>query len=75
MIKITQEFETEGEAVRALNFNNQWASLYAMDEWLRSQIKHNVDLSDDGEEALFIARGKFHEIMESNGVDLRGIEL
>ena len=31
MIKITQEFETEGEAIRALQFNKQWSSLYEID--------------------------------------------
>ena len=70
MIKITQEFETEGEAIRALQFNEQWSSLFEMDEWLRTEIKHGVDLSDEEEHILDIARTKLNQIMENNGVDL-----
>ena len=73
MIKITQEFETEGEAVRALSFNGQWSSLYEMDEWLRTQIKHGTDLSESDEDLLDMVRVRLNQIMESNGVNLMEI--
>jgi hypothetical protein len=70
MIKVTQEFETEGEAIRALQFNKQWSSLYEMDEWLRSQIKHGTDLTESEEDLLDVVRVRLNQIMENNGVDL-----
>ena len=73
MIKVTQEFETEGEAIRALQFNKQWSSLYEMDEWLRTQIKHGVDLTESEEDLLDTVRVRLNQIMEENGVNLMEI--
>ena len=70
MIKITQEFETEIEARVALSYNAYWGSLFDMDEWLRTQIKHGVDLTDDQEDVLAKAREQLRDIMDSHSCDL-----
>ncbi len=70
MIKITQEFETNGEARRALEYNELWSSLYEMDEWLRTQIKRGVDLTESEEDLLDIVRVRLNQIMEENGVNI-----
>ncbi len=74
MITITQEFETEREARGALSASNYWCSLFDLDEWLRQQIKHNVDLSDDQEIAYNRVRVELREIMDNNGVNLLDYE-
>ena len=74
MIKITQEFETEREARGALSASNYWCSLFDLDEWLRQQIKHDVDLTDDQEIVYNDVRVKLRDIMDSNGVNLLDYE-
>jgi len=74
MIKITQEFETESEARGALSASNYWCSLFDLDEWLRQQIKHDVDLTDDQEIIYNDVRVKLRDIMDSNGVNLMDYE-
>ena len=74
MITITQEFETEREARGALSASSYWCSLFDLDEWLRQQIKHNVDLTDDQEIAYNRVRVELREIMDNNGVNLLDYE-
>jgi division protein CdvB (Snf7/Vps24/ESCRT-III family) len=44
-----------------------------MDEWLRTQIKHGVDLTESEEDLLDAVRVRLNQIMEENGVNLMEI--
>ena len=70
MIKITQEFETERDAINSLNAEDYWCSLYDLDEWLRSETKYNDNLSDDAYYTYDKVREKLREIMDGHGVNL-----
>ena len=41
MIKITQEFETESEAKRALNSKNYFSALWEIEQHLHNTIKND----------------------------------
>ena len=70
MITITQEFETESEAKRALNSKNYFSALWEIEQHLRNTIKHK-EFDSDGEHEIYedIAN-KINGIMYSNGVNL-----
>ena len=70
MIKITQEFEREQEAVNSLKSSDYWCSLFDLDEWLREEVKYNNDLSGDTYDAYDKVREKLREIMDRHGVNL-----
>ncbi len=40
MIKITQEFELEHEAVAALKYRSYFNVIWELDEFLRDELKH-----------------------------------
>jgi len=70
MIKITQEFEFERDASNSLKTTNYWSSLYDLDDWLRTEIKHNNNLSEDTYDAYEEVREKLRNIMDRHGVSL-----
>jgi hypothetical protein len=50
----------------------KWAlSMFQLDQWLRSQIKHPPEgMSDDTYNALVNTRDKLHEILQEEGLKL-----
>lgn len=74
MIKITQKFETEQEARNALAASQYWCSLFDLDEWLRGEVKHGTDNTEDVEYIYNEVREKLREIMDRNGVNLLDYE-
>lgn len=61
--------EEESEFRMAVNAGNYYSSLWEMDQWLRSQIKHNDNLSEDEYRAYETARTKLRECMLENDVN------
>ena len=70
MIKITQEFETESEAKRALNSKNYFSALWEIEQHIHNTIKHK-EFDSDGEYAVYESiENKINDIMVSNNVNL-----
>ena len=70
MIKITQEFETESEAKRALNSKNYFSALWEIEQQLHNTIKH-TPFDSDGEYTAYLAMAdKINDIMVSHNVNL-----
>jgi len=70
MIKIIQEFDNEREASNSLRTVDYWCSLYDLDEWLRSEVKYNNNLSENTADSFDKVREKLRNIMDRHGVNL-----
>lgn len=60
--------EEEVEFRMALDGPKYLNSLWDLDQWLRSEMKHNDKLNNDQYESFEITRTKLHEIMLDNDV-------
>ena len=55
----------------AVNGSSWMQSMWELDQWLRSQIKHPApEMSDDTYKALEECRDKLHEILQDNSLKL-----
>ena len=71
-MKITLEFKDEDaeEALTALDGYKWKLALWELDQYLRSEIKYNTDLTDEAYEALEECRDKIRRLLEEYNLKL-----
>lgn len=70
MIEIKQTFETEGEAVRALQHKEYFGVLWDFSQHMRQKLKHGVFDSDAEMNTLEELEETFEDYLNSAGIDL-----
>lgn len=71
MAKMTIEFDTvedQHEMEMCLNGSKWCLVAWELDQYFRSRIKYENDISEDAYNAVEEARGKLRELMQENGV-------
>jgi hypothetical protein len=71
MAKVTIEFYTVEDHLEMETFLNgsKWYSVaWELDQYFRSRMKYENDISEDTYNAVEAARGKLRELMQENGV-------
>jgi len=71
-MKITLEFKDEDaeEALTALDGYKWKLALWDLDQYLRSQVKYNTDLTDEAYEALENCRYKIVKLLDEYNLKL-----
>lgn len=70
MITVTQEFETEQEALRALQHKDYFSVLWDFNEYLRQKLKHGSFDSDEEFAMTEEIETTFHEFLNRENIDL-----
>jgi len=72
-IDITFRNLDEEEARGINNWRNYYLSLWDLDQWLRSQVKYNNDLSHDTADAYDRVRDMLRDYMDGHGCSLEDL--
>ena len=70
MITVTQEFETEQEALRALQYKDYFSVLWDFNEHLRQKLKHGSFDTDEEIAMTEEIETTFHEVLDRENIDL-----
>jgi len=62
------------EHLQALHGEDFLLALWDLDEWLRKQVKYNMEINGDERDTYDIVRTKLREIMEYYNVNLDMLE-
>jgi len=74
MARYIIETDDKMEHLQALHGQDFILALWDLDNWLKGQVKHNIELSEEAANAYDVVRGKIREIMEYYNVNLDMIE-
>jgi len=73
MSKIILEFDSVEEAQDARDAIDGWKwkhSIWELDQWLRNEVKHNDNLSEETYKAYDCIREEIREILNDNGLNI-----